>query len=123
LILSTPYNPDFVRELKFAVPWRSRRWDQNRKQWIIDAVYEDQVRELVAQYFQKESIAPEDKDFYQVLHLRPTAPFELVCVAYEVLSKLCEGEPDEKVRKKELEVAYLAIERERMGAKDGTPVL
>jgi len=49
--VKTPYNPDFIGELKGAIPHGSRKWDVIEKVWIVDIGFKSQVREIVAKHF------------------------------------------------------------------------
>lgn len=45
----TPYNPEFVSDLKTTFGTRSRRWEDNG--WILPPQYEDEVRTLMRKHY------------------------------------------------------------------------
>jgi hypothetical protein len=49
--LETPYDEDFVEDLKAALPARARSWNRDRRVWIIAGEYWDAAVEVVEQYF------------------------------------------------------------------------
>lgn len=52
MIIRMPYNPSFIKEFKEVVPYSCRRWDPERKLWIItDIDFTEDVLDLIAQYF------------------------------------------------------------------------
>lgn len=51
LRLTSPYDPALLTALKLAIPASARRWDGQRKQWLIDHAYGPQlVREIATFY-------------------------------------------------------------------------
>ncbi len=53
MFLESPYNKDFVDDMKRAVPQDSRKWDGVRKQWWVSDLYLDEVDNLIFHYFEK----------------------------------------------------------------------
>ena len=51
IIISSPYNAEFVAELKAAVPYGDRRWDPNAKLWTVGIEYGDAVAALMQKHF------------------------------------------------------------------------
>ena len=47
--LESPYDADFVDGLKQAIPYGGRKWDSQRKRWLISVLYEDTLLEFLAQ--------------------------------------------------------------------------
>jgi hypothetical protein len=47
----TPYTPDFVSDLKNAIPSQYREWVKFAKAWLIDAHYLPDVEALCRKYF------------------------------------------------------------------------
>jgi len=99
--LSTPYVAEFVTELKYTIPNFARSWIAERKIWIVSAQYADVAVQLAERYFTVIELNKEQKRSYSSahcarahydpdsdhskLHLLPTAPAELVKVAYRCL--------------------------------------
>ena len=50
-VLRSPYDPDFVNELKAAVPSYDREWDPAEKCWSINLDHQPVVMELVEEFF------------------------------------------------------------------------
>lgn len=51
VILETPYDEDFVEQLKEAVPSHGRSWDPKDRVWLISSEYWDTAAEVVEEYF------------------------------------------------------------------------
>lgn len=91
----TPYNADFVNDLKDEIPKDYRRWDKEERVWVISYVYEKEILDLCSSYFDK-VIQHGEKRYstilsppaYKTLHLLPSAPKEVVVAAYRVLARL-----------------------------------
>lgn len=112
LKISVPFNADFIRELKELVPYTCRRWDNDAKVWIISGADQQAVvHELIAKNFpdgvaKAKAVEKTAADCYEILHLRRSAPFELVVMAYELLMDMATT----PLEKKGLEMAYHEIE-------------
>lgn len=50
LALEASYDSDLTRDMKSRIPAESRRWDPDRKRWLIDAQYGDLVAKLATAY-------------------------------------------------------------------------
>jgi DnaJ-domain-containing protein 1 len=50
LVLHTRYDPSLVAALKTRIPATSRKWDNDRKAWVVDPRYGQLVGELVKTY-------------------------------------------------------------------------
>ncbi len=94
-----PYDPDVVTAIKELVPPHSRAYDPDAKCWYVSSAFRDTIHELLESVFLEVETDPERTAYdppprtthrteYHVLHLQPTAPPELVEVAYRCLSRL-----------------------------------
>lgn len=61
LVLNTPYNPGLVQDLKMFIPSEGRRWDKDKKVWLIDPAYGKELKRLVKQYFGEDVKLPKIK--------------------------------------------------------------
>lgn len=130
--LRFPYSPDLVEELKLQIPKHCRAWSPEAKVWWIAAAYVNLAARLAEGYFevdfidaprphQRASSAPPPPtrplhaDPYEVLHLHPTAPPELVAAAARALAKI--HHPDLKPAH-EKAVATVAMARINRAAED-----
>lgn len=92
-----------LEDLKQRIPAPARRWSAERKTWRVSAAYKDALREWQAEWFDgprrrtptpppppRSAWPPIDGrvEAYRALHLLPTAPPELVKVAYRTLATL-----------------------------------
>jgi len=50
--LLTPFDQDFITELKDRIPYRSRAFDADTKSWIVKMPYVDDALELAAETFE-----------------------------------------------------------------------
>jgi len=109
IIIEFPYDADFVTLLKEEVPSQYRSWRPATKQWHIDMVWARRVVNLLRDYWPDVDVVPYPRyrrdpdplplrpsapDPYSVLHLRPTAPPELVDAAVRCLARI--NHPDTK---------------------------
>ncbi len=94
-----PYSAFVVAELKRAVPAPLRAYDPDSKTWTVAGRYVSAVYHVLAQVFGEVDIEgsragpadhgrPSSDDPWVILHLRPTAPPELVTAAHRCLAKL-----------------------------------
>ena len=60
MYLESPYNPDFIEELKQTVPSDERKWNSVRKQWWISDAYLDEVDALLFQHFEESGYGRDD---------------------------------------------------------------
>jgi hypothetical protein len=96
-------HPDAARALidawKAQVPYSRRSYDSDRKRWRFWGGYQDLAATLLLERFPDAEIprthhAPFDAparsgaDHFRVLHLRETAPVELIEASYRVLARL-----------------------------------
>ncbi len=106
--LTFPYSAYMVDRLKVHVPGYARTFDPDTKAWTIAGGYAGTAAPLMHEIFPDvETIDPTGPRFgsqqsgprfdggsgtredpYVVLHLRPTAPAELIDAAYKVLARL-----------------------------------
>jgi len=98
IMLKTPFVADFIDELKYTVPAKYRIWEPQKKVWLIDSYYVDEVRELVDEYFPdaetidlaRAAIArrtPGAPQWARTLFVQPNAPKAVIEAAYKALSK------------------------------------
>ncbi len=94
-----PYSAFVVAEIKHVVPAWLRSYDSNTKTWTVAGRYVHLVYHVLAQVFGEVDVegsrtGPADRgrpsrdDPWVILHLRPTAPPELVSAAHKCLAKL-----------------------------------
>ncbi len=60
MYLSSPYNADFITDMKNTVPAAERKWDDLRKQWWISDAWLDEVDDLLFRHFEAEGYGRED---------------------------------------------------------------
>ena len=95
--VSTPYDADFVANLKWSLPSRARRWDPELKVWRVERRYLYVLEGLLREYFDSvlydideepttRQEAPQAP--YAALHLLPSAPTELIDAAYKALAQI-----------------------------------
>lgn len=58
--VETPYDEDFVRELKEGVAFRDRKWDPDDKRWWVTAELRDYAQGLVLHHFGSVEVVDED---------------------------------------------------------------
>jgi len=51
IVLKTPFNREFVDDLKAQIPSSERRWDSYHKAWGVSAAYAEKAIELFECYF------------------------------------------------------------------------
>lgn len=62
IFLSAPYDEHFIQELKADIPYGSRIFLKNDKQWRIDAAYADDLLSVVRKHYGEPTIVePEEK--------------------------------------------------------------
>ncbi len=94
-----PYSAYVVAELKRAVPAPLRTYDPDSKTWTVAGRYVSAVYHVLAQVFGEVDVEgsrsgaadrgrQSSDDPWVILHLRPTAPPELVSAAHRCLAKL-----------------------------------
>jgi hypothetical protein len=95
-----PYHPELIARWKDGVPGRWRRYDPGTKAWRFWGGYQDVAVALLLAHFPDADVphrarthatppvTPTGSDPFAVLHLRPTAPRELIDAAYRCLAKL-----------------------------------
>jgi hypothetical protein len=49
--LDCPYDAEFVDELKGALPGHARRWDGDRRVWVISSEWWDAAADVISGYF------------------------------------------------------------------------
>ena len=97
--MSWPYCPPMLEALKTTIPYRFRDWDPTRKIWTIYPAYVDVAIAMLLSHFpdaevprrartRTTTIPPAGNDPFAILHLRETAPPELIHAAYRCLAKI-----------------------------------
>jgi hypothetical protein len=97
-VLAFPFDRWLVDALK-EIPAYARSYDPATKQWTVESPYIAVARRLLTTVFPDADITDESPRFtppasgtprtaYHVLHLRETAPRELVEGAYKILARL-----------------------------------
>jgi len=131
----TPYNQEFVDWIKGEVMAKCRRWDKENGIWAISYSYEDDLivecfklfhevkrvgkrstNKVEPRAWKRPKQSPMDsRTAYDVFHLQPSAPHELINVAYRVMSKLYHPDvydgPDATDQLKKINDAYEKIRR------------
>ena len=99
-VLRFPFDQWLVDELKAQVPVHARKYDPTSKAWTITPTYASTAFRLMSAVFpdvevvEQTSAGSADRDCHagedpwRILHLRPTAPSELVSAAHRCLAKL-----------------------------------
>ncbi len=93
--LYTPFDADFVDDLKARIPARLRRWDKPDKCWVVSATGIDRAKIIAIRFYgHVEDIPPPSPQSnavavtpFAVLHLTPDAPADLVPIVYRHLAK------------------------------------
>jgi hypothetical protein len=67
LITKTPYNADFVSELKSSIPSGLREWNPIEKVWLVDPELKDLVIELLTRHYEKVLVFDERKGIREIL--------------------------------------------------------
>lgn len=97
--LWTPYNADFVDDLKRSIHARFRKWDAENGVWRIHIAHRDAAVDCMLRHYDDVAQVPaaellmlgdadDDQGDYAALHLLPSAPPELVKAAHRCLAKL-----------------------------------
>jgi hypothetical protein len=122
-----PFNRELIDRWKSAVPYARRSYDPASKAWRFWGGYEAEAIEQLLAYFPDAEIptrrrsgsgpkADRCTDHFRVLHLRETAPVELIEASYRVLARL--HHPDHggaTETMQQINGAYAAL-RERVSA-------
>lgn len=111
--IRTPFVVEFVGQFKKRIPAGHRRWDPDDRMWIISYTYEGQAVELckkfygrIERYRHKPQSGSKPPEAYRTLHLLPTAPQQLIYVAYKTLKKLEESGKNNPEKLHKLKEAY-----------------
>jgi hypothetical protein len=104
----TPFNKEFIDWIKSDVMIDCRHWDEEEKVWVISYSYEDDLimecfklfhdvkrvgtrsaKKTGPRAWKRPKQSPMDGwTAYDVLHIQPSAPPELIKAAYRVMVKL-----------------------------------
>jgi hypothetical protein len=115
-----PFRRAWVDTVKATVPSDHREWDPDVKEWTIWPPYAADVLTLTKHTYgfvrERGNAAPIADDYFRILHLRETAPIELIESAFRCLAKL--HHPDrggDHATMRRLNSAYEAL-RERVAS-------
>lgn len=117
LDIYTPYNREFVAELKEVIPWRGRSWLDEERAWRIHKDYQSRLMDLLHEYFSHVELIDPRTTAHQpppspqpqrshtpnqcrdgvisaypdhaALWVIPGAPHTVMNAAYRVLSRAC----------------------------------
>jgi hypothetical protein len=93
--ISSPWDQNFLDDLKTSIPFFARSWKPEHKLWSIRKNWVPVAVEVTRRHFRVVEIPAEEQkrqsthtssDVYAVLCLLPSAPRELVKAAYRVLA-------------------------------------
>ena len=76
IAVRTPYDPDFVYELKRYVPPSERRWDGTKKVWIVTSQQGKTVQDICQRVFGELPLLP------QIANVKPTVTQKIIDVRY-----------------------------------------
>ncbi len=82
LIVKTPYNREFVDDLKSAIPLHGRQWNPQRKVWIVAYIYGQDVVDCIARSFNTKIAVPPQKT-----STKPTPVVKLLKIEYIGVAK------------------------------------
>ena len=126
LKVTTPYAPDFVDDLKNAIPSQYREWVRSIKAWIVDLHYLPDLETICKQHFDEVHIdtaqsfptftSNEIEECYACLFLHPSAPLWLVTKVWKLLAMEYHPDKNEGGAEKMVRVneAYQKIKEERL---------
>ena len=99
--LTFPYDPDFIEALKGTIPGRARSYQPATKVWTVTAAWAAIATRLMLETFGDVEIVDDRQESYRrpdpirasdhrfaALHLLPSAPPQLIEVAYRCLCKM-----------------------------------
>jgi hypothetical protein len=91
--LSFPYERSLIEGIKRFIPAAYRSYDPDDHAWTVAAPYATVAVRLLRGVFPDAEVidtspGPGPDDAWEILHLRPTAPPELIEVAYRCLARL-----------------------------------
>lgn len=55
----SPWNPQFVNDLKFDIPHGKRAWDPSLKAWLVDFNYKPEIEKLIKEHYGEDALFPE----------------------------------------------------------------
>lgn len=59
LVVTSPYDPNFVTALKTTIPGSDRKWDGASKRWLVSVDYGSRLQRLIAQHYGETVSLPE----------------------------------------------------------------
>ncbi len=99
--LQFPYDAGLIDALKAGIPAHARTYDPVAKSWTITSTYASTAFRLMSAVFPDVDVVEQtsagssargdrvdESDPWVILHLRPTAPLELVVAAHRCLAKI-----------------------------------
>ena len=115
----TPYNADFVEDLKATLPKLARLWDPDRKCWWVDPEYIDLALAVILRWYD-EVITPDQAQLtaessWDTLYLQPGAPVQVIRAVYRVLAKM--NHPDHGGETKAMQEINIAYEQVMEGIR------
>ncbi len=98
-VLTFPYSALLVADLKAHIPFRFRTYDGVTKTWTVSDAYATLAVDLLLEHYpdaetprrsraQPRSRAGSGGNDFEILHLLPTAPREVVDASFRALAKL-----------------------------------
>jgi hypothetical protein len=140
----TPYNANFVAELKALVPSDLRMWEGNEKRWYVFESFVKQVIDLAQEYWpdidtdyyhepaygsgrgsqnqrqdtnqgQQATWTSNGSTDHDALYVKPNAPKEVITAAYKALAKLYH--PDTGGDATRMQTVNMAYERLKKAGK------
>ena len=58
LVFTSPYDAELVASLKNTIPGHERKWDPDRKVWLISSTQADNLKRIVSQFFHEKLQLP-----------------------------------------------------------------
>ncbi len=104
------YDPEVIEALKRTIPGRHRRWDPDRKAWLIDVRSWPLAERVFQEYGMLEGVFTPDVAWH-TLYLVPGAPVPVIDAAFRALAKV--HHPDHWGSDKEMTNLNLAYEKLR----------
>ena len=93
VVLTFPFERSLIEGIKRSIPAASRAYDPDDHAWTVAAPYATVAVRLLHGVFPDAEVVDADAgpvtgDDWEILHLRPTAPPELIEAAYRCLARL-----------------------------------
>jgi hypothetical protein len=92
IVFRVPFRREWVDRVKASVPADHREWNPDDKFWIVWPPFAADVLRLTKNTFgflsERGNPAAMADDHFRILHLRETAPIELIETAFRTLAKI-----------------------------------